>query len=327
MQNHSEIRASIIVPAYNAEPFIARALASALSQTERCCEVVVIDDASTDATAAIASELAGQDGRVRLLRNAVNLGPAASRNRGITEARGAWIALLDADDEFAQNRIETLLSLGEELGADLVADNLLLCPQSAAGPVEPMLSPDLLGTARWLSAAEFVSGNIGSRYTPRVSYGFLHPVIRRGFLTTHRLRYNELNRFGEDFMLYVACLLKGARWWITPEAMYRYRVNSGSLTDVQSADDLLRIRLLEDDLLRNDPMVASDPELARALRRHKTKIEHFYYYRAFTDALKTRDISRALRLLLESTSGFCHIALESTLQAPRVAVKALCGGF
>ena len=292
MQSHNEIRASIIMPAYNAAPCIAGALASALAQTEQRCEVVVIDDASTDATVTIVSQIAGQDGRVRLLRSSVNRGPAAARNRGIAEARGTWIALLDADDQFAPNRIETLLWLGEHHGADVVTDNLLLCVQSAAGQGEPMLSPDALGAGRWLSAAEFVAGNIGSRYTPRISYGFLHPVIRRDFLMDHRIRYNELNRFGEDFMLYIACLLKGARWWIMPEAMYRYRVSSGSLTDVQSADDLLRIRLLDDELLRNDPMVASDPELARALRRHKSKMEHFYYYRAFTDALKTRDVSR-----------------------------------
>jgi hypothetical protein len=185
----------------------------------------------------------------------------------------------------------------------------------------------VLSRIRWLSAAEFVAGNVGSRHTPRISYGFLQPLIRRGFLEAHGLRYNEQNRFGEDFMLYLTCLLKGARWLITPEAMYRYRIRRGSQTDVQSADDLLRIRLLEHQVLRNDPVVASDPALARALRHHKRKVEHFYYYRAFVDALKAGETKQALRFLLESASGFRHIVLEGLRQGPAVTVKALRGGY
>jgi len=108
--------------------------------------------------------------------------------------------------------------------------------------------------------------------------------------------------------------------------MYRYWIRSGSQTDMQSAGDLLRIGLLEDQLLRNNPMVASDPALACALRRHKTKIEHFYYCRAFADAVKAGATKRALRLLFESVRGFRHVVLESLRQAPTIVVKALRGG-
>ena len=167
------LRATIVVPAYNAEPFVAQALASALSQTERHCEIIVIDDASSDATATIVARVAEQDRRVRLLRNVDNLGPAASRNRGIAAARGEWIALLDADDEFVPHRMETLIALGERHGADMVADNLLLCLDETAESSEPMISARTLPTGKFLTAAAFVAGNIGSRWTPRVSYGFL----------------------------------------------------------------------------------------------------------------------------------------------------------
>lgn len=325
MQGQNEIRVSIVVPAYNAEPFITSALNSALRQTERRLEVLVIDDCSRDATARVVKDIAARDRRVRLLRNLVNRGPAASRNRGLLESRGDWIALLDADDAFTPERLEMLLSLSEMRGADLVADNLLLCPDDAGSPAEPMLSHAVLPAARWLSPAEFVAGNIGSRYTPRISYGFLQPLMRRQFLHRHGLLYDERNRFGEDFMLYLACLLKGARWWLTPQAMYRYRVRSGTLTDVQSAADLHRIRTLEDRLLREDPLVASDPELASALRRHKAKIDRFYYYRAFTDAVKAGAYSVALRQLLQSAAGFRYILLESMTQTPRLTRKMLHG--
>jgi glycosyltransferase involved in cell wall biosynthesis len=321
------IRLSVIMPAYNAAATIARAIESALNQTESDLEVIVVDDASTDATAAIALKKAAEDGRVRVLQQSVNRGAAFARNQAVAQARGQWVAPLDADDAFAPQRLRYLLKAAEECSADVVSDNLLLCPGQAQQAGVPMLSPGVLAAARWMSAAEFVAGNIGSRYTPRVSYGFLKPVIRSAFLNEHRIRYEERNRFGEDFLLSLSCLLNGARWWLMPEALYRYTVRPGSATDVQSSADLLRIRSREADVLRTHAMVRADPALARALRRHKRVIEHFYYYRAFTDALKARALRTALGILLERPDSLFHILAEGALQGPRVVLKALRGGY
>ena len=255
--------------------------------------------------------------------------PAAARNRGLAWARGEWIAPLDADDAFAPDRIRSLVACAEQHGADVVSDNLLLCDVQGSSEGTPMIAPAAAPApgAWWMSAADFVAGNIGSRYAPRVSYGFMKPVMRRSFLERHGLRYDVRNRFGEDFLLSLDCLLHGARWWVTPEPMYCYTVQAGTLTDVQSAGDLMRIRIREDQLLCGHPVVAADPCLARALQRHKAVIEHFFYYRAFTDAVKARSVGPALQFLLESPSSFRHIMTESAMQAPRVAIKALRGGF
>jgi cellulose synthase/poly-beta-1,6-N-acetylglucosamine synthase-like glycosyltransferase len=78
----SFVRASVIIPAYNAEQFIARAINSALAQAERRLEVIVIDDASTDATASVVAEIASHDGSVHLLqrtRSILVLAPRAPR--------------------------------------------------------------------------------------------------------------------------------------------------------------------------------------------------------------------------------------------------------
>lgn len=322
-----DIQASVIMPAYNAEKTVERAIASALVQTEPRCEILVIDDASTDATAEIVAGIAGAAARVHLLRNETNLGPAGARNRGLAAARGQWIALLDADDEYEPHRIETLIGLGNHLCAEIVADNLLICTEDGSAPSTPMLSMQALPGGKWLSAAEFVTGNVGSRWAPRISYGFLQPIIRREFILTRGLQYDERNRFGEDFLLYTACLLKGARWWLTPEPMYRYKVRSGTLTDVQSAADLQRIRSMEEMLLRDASLTATDPDLVRALRRHKAVIDRFYYYRSFADAMKARIVSQALGILFGSVTSFRLIALEGMLRAPRITAKALRGGY
>lgn len=69
-----------------------------LRQTWRDFELLIIDDGSQDATAEIAERLAEEDGRIVLLRNRKNAGVSASRNLGVAEAVGEWVAFLDSDD-------------------------------------------------------------------------------------------------------------------------------------------------------------------------------------------------------------------------------------
>lgn len=87
---------SVVIPAYNAEKYIARAVGSVLKQTRRADEIIVIDDGSTDGTADAVRSFGD---RVRLIQQP-NAGVSAARNAGIRAAAGNWIAFLDADDEW-----------------------------------------------------------------------------------------------------------------------------------------------------------------------------------------------------------------------------------
>lgn len=89
---------SVIMPVYNAADFLATALHSLLAQTFEALEVLVVDDASTDASLSVAEAFAQQDKRVRVLRQPINQGAYAARNRGLKEARGALITVHDSDD-------------------------------------------------------------------------------------------------------------------------------------------------------------------------------------------------------------------------------------
>ena len=99
---------SVIVPAYNAAAFIQRTLDSALDQTHRDLEIIVVDDGSTDGTAEIVEGVARRDARVRLFRQA-NGGVSRARNTGLAQARGVYIAPLDADDLWHPTKIEKQL--------------------------------------------------------------------------------------------------------------------------------------------------------------------------------------------------------------------------
>jgi len=100
------MRASVIVPLYNKERFVARALRSIVNQTVNDIEIIVVDDGSTDTSLARASAV--NDPRI-LLISQPNGGPGAARNRGAAEARGEVLAFLDADDEWLPHFLEHAL--------------------------------------------------------------------------------------------------------------------------------------------------------------------------------------------------------------------------
>ena len=98
----SKPRFSVIIPVYNAAATLARALDSVLAQTYAAHEIIVVDDGSSDASAAVA---AGYGGKIRYLRQD-NAGVSAARNRGAQVASGDWLAFLDADDWYYPDRLK-----------------------------------------------------------------------------------------------------------------------------------------------------------------------------------------------------------------------------
>lgn len=107
------MKVSVVMPAYNAEKYIEEAIRSVLCQTWSDFELLVIDDGSQDATAEIVRRLADADSRITLLENARNAGVSASRNRGVARARGQWIAFLDSDDLWREDKLEKQLAFLE----------------------------------------------------------------------------------------------------------------------------------------------------------------------------------------------------------------------
>lgn len=99
---------SVVMPLFNGGRFLASAMESVLTQSQGPLELLVLDDGSTDDSAGIARSFG--DPRIRLLRNATNQGVVRTRNRGIREARGEFIAFLDCDDIALPDRLETQLS-------------------------------------------------------------------------------------------------------------------------------------------------------------------------------------------------------------------------
>ena len=102
---NSGIKISVVIPAYNVERFLPRCLKSVSAQTLKPEEVIVVDDGSTDNTAAVAAALGAT------VISQTNSGVASTRNLGIRNASGNWIALLDADDLWAPEKLERQAAL------------------------------------------------------------------------------------------------------------------------------------------------------------------------------------------------------------------------
>ncbi|ADL50802.1 glycosyl transferase family 2 [Clostridium cellulovorans 743B] len=97
---------SIIIPTYNREKLISKAIDSVLNQTYDKWELIVVDDKSTDNTKKIVMDYSKKDDRIKYLLNNGKKGPAAARNLGINNCNGNFIAFLDSDDEWFNNHIE-----------------------------------------------------------------------------------------------------------------------------------------------------------------------------------------------------------------------------
>jgi len=108
---------SVIIPAYNAAPFLRETVESVLSQTVQDWEMFVIDDCSADDTFQIAQQLAAGDPRIHAIQNDENMGVAKTRNRAINLAKGQYIAFLDSDDVWHPEKLERQLAKMQETDA------------------------------------------------------------------------------------------------------------------------------------------------------------------------------------------------------------------
>ncbi|PKM58429.1 MAG: glycosyltransferase family 2 protein [Firmicutes bacterium HGW-Firmicutes-3] len=111
---------SIIMPAYNCEKYIVDAISSVIAQSYQNWELLVIDDGSKDNTLKIIEEFVSKDSRIRILINKINMGVSATRNRGIENANGDWIAFLDSDDMWKPYKLEKQFKIVNRHSAEFI---------------------------------------------------------------------------------------------------------------------------------------------------------------------------------------------------------------
>ena len=227
---------SVVIAAWNAAPFLARAVDSALAgQGVGPVEVLIVDDCSTDGTAAVAETLAQAHPQVRLLRNARNSGPAQSRNAGIAAAQGDWIAVLDADDAFAPGRLARMIAVAETEGFEALSDLPVLF-DLAANQAAPEQLP-ASGSVSRLALSDLL------RPDPEtgLDLGLMKPVYHRSLVDRGLLHYPEGIRHGEDHRLYVELLRRGTGLGLLHEAHYIFSTRVGAISGAYSPGSVTNV--------------------------------------------------------------------------------------
>lgn len=283
---------SVVIPAFNVGAYLSATLDSVLSQSLARLEVIVVDDASTDGTAACALSAAGRDGRVRLVARARNGGVCEARNQGLAAARGRWVAFVDSDDWIAADRLERMVEAAETLGADWLADDQYVVERPGARPLGRVARREAEG-ARRVGLEHLIH-----RDPPeRIGYGTLKPLVRRRFLLEQGIEFRVGHERFEDFVFHVECGLAGGVLALLNEPLYFYRRHPGSLTGMDSVATLrgmLRQNALALVLARRH---AAQHAIA-ALARRKVQISRALQYRLIRQALAARAFGSVARQLL-----------------------------
>lgn len=233
------MKLSIIIPAYNAEAYLPQCLDSILAQEHQDCEVIVVDDGSTDGTAALLERYPD----VKVVHQE-NHGMSTARNRGLDEAQGEYILFVDSDDLLTDGSLTTLVA--ELSGEDIIAFNAKKLHDATGEQTYHPTIREPETTDGWtyfcrhrLEATDIHFVCIWQR------------AYRRQFLIDNNLRFADgILRAEDDLFTTQAMLAAKTLRTITP-CLYIYRIRANSITttiDRRRFDDSLRVQRMLADL-------------------------------------------------------------------------------
>jgi len=212
---------SVVLPVFNADKYVAKAIRSILDQTFRNFELIVINDGSTDGTLKVLEQFSALDRRVVLVSRE-NKGLVDTLNEGISIARGEWIARMDADDIAWPNRFERQMHWLEKSGADICGSWM-----------------QLFGTAdkRIIKHPE---SDAAIKMELLFGAPFAHPTVIMRSELVEQLRYDKVWEKCEDYDLWERAARADWKMTNVPEVLLSYRQHGAQIsTTVSSYQQLL----------------------------------------------------------------------------------------
>lgn len=215
---------SVIVPVYRVERYLSRCVESLLNQTYSNIEIILVNDASPDKSAEIMEQYRAMDKRVKCVYQLINKGVSATRNRGLDEATGAWVAFCDGDDWYLSDAMEQMLVCAEEEQADYIVCNYQLVADG-----KPNVTVDLVDAIR---------DNLSNRNViacgPTSSCCHL---FSKELFDVSKVRYPEGVGHSEELPVVPVLAKYAHKIAVVDEALYcYYQRNSGSASN--SSDNL-----------------------------------------------------------------------------------------
>jgi succinoglycan biosynthesis protein ExoO len=285
---------SVIMANYNGAAHLADAIRSIQGQTLRNLEIIVSDDASSDDSVRIVTELRAEDPRIRLVRGERNSGPAAARNRALPLAKGEWIAVMDSDDLMHPDRLTTLVQVARRDNADMVADNLVEFDTSGSKPPRPLLSGRWARKPFWVEICRYIQLN--HFYGRGPGLGYLKPLFRKTILTGPTAYYDETLRIAEDYNLVLRLLYAGRRMRVYPLPLYFYRKHSASISHRLNESALEALKAADVRFLGK--ISRGNQAVAGAVKRRMKSVETALAFEKLLNALKSRNWPAAIGIAL-----------------------------
>ena len=235
---HPPIAVSVIIPAYNAAPWLPMLFDGLDAQSFRNFEVIFINDGSTDETANLLDSYAVERSNVKVIHQP-NRGVAIARNTGLDAAVGKYVAFVDADDAIAPTYLEKLVSLADSLDLDIAfcsAWRFIRTPGDMTD-ANLLIHPKPQGV---VPGKEWLERTVADKEWFAVVWASL---FRRGFIEDHNFRFAEGALASEDVLWGVALQPRAKRVAFTPETTYYYRYTPGSIiNDNSTKGKIKRIR-------------------------------------------------------------------------------------
>lgn len=262
-------KVSVIVPVYNTELYVERAIVSLMEQTLNDVQFIIIDDGSKDNSLAIIKQVvASYPGRQKqvILISRDNLGVAATRAQGMEFATGDYIIHLDSDDWAELNWLELMYHNAIENDADVV-----ICDYNEIHKNYVSAKRQKVFATKNACVASLLKGNLCSSNWNK--------LVKREIFETSGIRFANDIKMGEDLLVTLGMFLNVEKVAYTKNALYNYnRMNENSLTilfDDKSLSDLIVIVQRINDMLELYGY-ANDMEIQIALAKYKLNIKNVH---------------------------------------------------
>jgi len=215
-------KVSVIVPVYNAENFLNRAIDSLLRQTLKDIEIILVDDGSKDNCPKICDDYAKKDNRIIVIHKE-NAGQAKARNVAIEIAKGKYIMFLDADDMYEDYTCEHMYNLAEEKKADYVSANYVMMDEFDKKREKPAFDTKMYGDFE-LKLSDFTKSFFVMNSTP------WNKIYNLEFLNKNKIKF-DVNPPSEDDYFTTLCYMKANKGYYTNKVIYDYRYNPNSTSN------------------------------------------------------------------------------------------------
>lgn len=224
------MKISIVIPAYNAEKYIAKCLDSILRQEEQDFEVIIINDGSKDGTRALVEKYVQKDTRITLI-NQENGGVSSARNAGLEHAKGDYVFFIDSDDWIPVDALSNAVRAMEETNADIVMAKMWHVDAKTNELKEHDLQEPLKECAQNPKTENsFLKILMGYALKKGVAYSTLAKLYKRDIIQKYAIRFEVNLAYCED-VIFNADYLKNANSACVKDAYYYCAEdNAGSLT-------------------------------------------------------------------------------------------------